>query len=758
MADIRKKYNRIYFIIVVLGFILCIMYYHSRDIASMDSIMSHIQGEAVVYSEESGIFNESLSISLELNNGFPSDAEIYYTINSSNPTINSKKYAGSIELKITDQLKRYEVKTVIYYRGEYSEVFEKEYILCKNTDNDYGLDTIYITTRLKNLYDYETGIFTKGKTYDEYRVNGDSPRPGYPYGNYDMRGEEWIRDAHLIMFNADGESVINDDIGIGVSGGTSSAMDVKSIKIYADEKYGSKEDKFQIDLKKEKKGYLSNVTEYNSLRLRSGSQDMDLGNIRSSVVSALANGSNFDGCTESRRSLVFLNGDFYGIFDIQQNYSDSFLARHFNLSDPDKIEKVKGGESVSFEQMQLLGLFDTDLNNEEERKKLEAQIDMDNYLLYYAIELLCGNTDWPQNGFEMWRYVGTKDKDNVYSDGRWRFLLFDVDLSFPIDSTPLFFQGCKDEQFDAIMQGKNRAANSTFVNVMQSVYYRDKFITILCDLLNTSFSSENMLKIINMENNKIKSAREDFYSDEYNIQTELCLEQMRQYALKRPAKIEECIARYFGFVDKYVLNLDIPDGIEIYWNNEKFYAGELYTCEYYRGVQLTFNQDAYPGYEFKYWLINDRLVYGSTLTITDSMISDGGINIKPVLERKKDAQIIISEIYSRGTADWIKLTNVGGSETELSRYYLTDEEKNFQQYQLPRTVLKKGESIVIHGSKNRERLGDYICNFSLSEYETLILSDGERILDQVSIPRTAGQESYRRYDNSNQWIFSGINK
>lgn len=730
---IRKKYFKVYFTILVLGFVLCIIIYHYKDSASMESIMSHIQGDAIIYSKESGVYSESISISLERSKGVPKTAEIYYTMDGSDPTTSTKRYTDDIELKITDELVRYKLKTVLYYKNDYSEVFEKEYVLCKDTGDKYGLDRIYITTSLDNLYDNETGIFA-----DE---------------NYYFRGDEWIRDAHLIMFGAGGEVLINDEIGIGVSGGTSSAMQTKSLKIYADEKYGSKEDKFYINLREDDSSYFTNVTEYNSLRLRSGSQDMDTGNIRSAVVSTLALNSNFDGCTESRRCIVYLNGKFYGIFDIQQNYSNSFLAKHFNLKNSEEIEKIKCSENISFEKKHLKELFDVDLNDEENREKLENQVDMDNYLLYYAIEILCGNTDWPNNGFEMWRYTGEMDPNNIYSDGRWRFLLYDVDLSFPVEATAEFFEGSKAEQFDTIMNGIYRSEGTSFINTMQSEYYRDKFITILCDLLNTSFSGENMLKIINDENNKIAAARKEFYDENYDSQSELNVEQMRQYALKRSAVIGECITRYFGCSEKYMMNLEISDGVEVYWNNEKFYAGETYLCEYYRGVQLTINQDTYPGYEFKYWLVNDQPIYEDKLLLTDDMINNGLVCIKPVLEKEKEVQIVISEIHSKGKDDWIKITNVGSVEVNIGQYYLTDDSDNLQQYQLPQVILRGGESIVIHGSKNRDAIGDYICNFSLSEYETITLSNGEEICDYVCVPRMAIQETYGRYDNSNQWMF-----
>lgn len=746
-----KKYFRFYFVLLIGALTLCFIYFDNKDRVSVNSILSYVAGDTVVYSEKSGVYHESLSISLELDKEFPAEADIYYTVDGSNPTKNGKKYENEIKLNLNSQLKRYEVKSAIYYKGEYSDVFEEEYILCKRAvENE--IDTLYIMTDKNNLYDYNTGIFVKGKVYDDLKQKQEG-KVEVLGGNYSLRGDEWIRNAYMVMVDSEGNPLINDKIGIGVSGGGSSAFPVKSLKIYSDEKYGSKNDKFQLDLREDRISYWSNVTEYNSLRLRSGSQDVEGGNIRSAVVSSLANSSNFDGCTESRRCIVYLNGSFYGLFDIQQNYSDSFLARRFNLKESDKIEKVKGSEYASLEYVRLRNLFQKDLNYEENRKELESQIDMDNYLLYYAIEILCGNTDWPGNNFEMWRYIGQKDVNNDYADGRWRFLLYDTDLTFPVEATPNYFEGCKEEQFDVIMQGRNRAADSTFTNVMRSVYYRDMFITIVCDLLNTSFSGSNLVKTMNAENQLIESARDTFYDELFAEQAEIHLKQMRQYALERSSVIEECISRYFGFTNKYRMNLDIPDGVKIYWNNEKFYAGDKYSCEYYQGVHLVLNQEAYPGYQFKYWSVNGEQIYDKELTVTEEMTITGSVHIIPVMEKCKTPCLIISGIHARGDEDWIELMNVGASVIDISKYYLTDDTDNLKQYQLPKKILKENETVIIYGSKNRGMLGEYICNFSLSEYEMLTLSDGNIINDWVYVPKMGSRESYIRYNYSNQWVY-----
>ena len=106
-----------------------------------------------------------------------------------------------------------------------------------------------ITSDRNNLYDYKTGILTKGKTYyDNLAKNGNA---SYIEGNYSNRGEEWVRNAHMAIFDRDGRVSLEQNIGLGVSGGSSSAFDVKSLKVYADYAYDKKYDDFYIDINSE---------------------------------------------------------------------------------------------------------------------------------------------------------------------------------------------------------------------------------------------------------------------------------------------------------------------------------------------------------------------------------------------------------------------------------------------------------------------------------------------------------------------------
>jgi len=135
------------------------------------------------------------------------------------------------------------------------------------------------------------------------------------------------------------------------------------------------------------------------------------------------------------------------------------------------------------------------------------------------------------------------------------------------------------------------------------------------------------------------------------------------------------------------------------------------------------------------------------------MINEGKINVEAVAKINDAPLVIISELSARGYSDWLKISNVGNSTANLDKYYISDNEKNLMKYQLPSVVLMPGESIIIYGSKNHNSLGDYICNFSLNENENLLLSNEVENLFCLTVPRMSTYEIYKRYDNSNVWVF-----
>lgn len=766
-----KKNVVIIVISAVSAILLCILIFF---IIIPMAKFSNTQDEMLSISTPSGYYDKSLRVKIDVKSKLMPGAKIYYTIDGTDPdpkdrTIyenkkpkkiasTCKEYDGSsIRLQqIQNKTNVYVVKAKVKYLWMSSQVESKTYVVGDSIDESFGIKLISITSDFENLYDYKKGILVGGKTYDDNYEEGST---GFVKGNYSNRTEEWTKKCEITMFDTDNSVIMEQKAGLSVSGGTSAAYDVKSLKISADEIYDIDNPKLDFSLFNDYCSELSQFSLTNGVRLRSGSQDYtDGANIRSSVISELAKESGFDGYAGSERAIVFINSDFYGIFDIQYNYSNSFLKNRFSLPDTENIQKFKGDEERQFKTLKVSELLDADLNNEENCKKLEEVIDMDNYLLYCAINVLANNNDWPANNFEFWRYVGGYDGVNKYTDGRARFLIYDTDMTFMTSKNTNFFEGFDAEIFESLMEQVYRGDGSKFSDVMKSKYYRDKFVTIVSDLIKYPFNSENLKTIIEDEYNKIEKANNYFLDEKKNAQLKNNYDLMQQAASQREKNIRASIAKYFNLKDTYEMNIMVDCGVNASWNNIKLYGESsalsskitTYNCKYYKCVGFTIKAEAYPSFKFTGFLVNGKLYDSDELTITDDMIKSGTLNIEVLSEKQMGQFLVFKEVHYDDDGSWIKVKNIGSTQIELSKFYISDSETNLKGYNLPEVTLKPGEIYVIEGSnldKNNK------CEYEFKRGSVFYLSNGEKIYDTITVIRMGNNEIYCRFNDSNSFVF-----
>ncbi len=763
MLDKKKKISLIVLALLIVAFGGTYAYFYQQDYSNIAAIEDHIEKDKIIiFSQDTGMYDSSLSITLSTDTEVPRSAQLYYTLNGDDPNAEDGiLYTGAISLEQDNDLRIYPLKVVLYYNGEYSDIYEKTYVLSTDISNPYNLKIINISTDNDNLYDYETGILIPGKIYDDWvQENGESK--AIYHGNYWQRGDEWIRDAHISLFDEDGILLLNQNIGFSVAGNTSVTTDYKSFKIYAGSEYDESYDNFEILLENEgiENSSFSNIEKYNNLRLRSGSQDSMVdyggtGNIRFPAISTLCQESGFEGISSSNYCLFYINGQFFGIYDIEQTTANSTLSSKFNLYDSDLIEKHEGSEVNCFSNAEILSLFASDLNDVSNRLALEKKVDMDDFLYYYAIEILINNTDWPANNFKIWRYTGEYDETNIYTDGRYRFWITDLDLTYYSNISTGFFNGSNGDILQQLFENTNRGAGSVFMNVINSTYYRDKLLTILRDLLITTFSSDHITTIMEEENKKISEARQIFLGKEYSILAEQNLNCVKQSVAERETEITYDISTYLNLSQMNTIKLSTSEGVQVDWGIETLYQNSTYQNQYYSGTSFTLQATSYPGYTFDHWLINGEIVYGDTYTVSDILYAQSS-EIQAIAVPTDEVSIVISSLYAKGSDDWMEIYNAGTQTVTLSDYYISDNSTKLDKYRLPEVNLAPGETIKVYGKKNYVHLNDYITNFSLSEHETVYLSDGATILDQVKIPNMSSVETFTRYENSNTWFFKDI--
>src|SRR5690606_25561648 len=105
-----------------------------------------------------------------------------------------------------------------------------------NTANRYTLPVVSMSLSEDLFFDYEKGIYTAGKDFDDWRAaNRFARADGASPANY-QRTTEYP--AHIEIFETNQQRVLSQDIGFRLHGGHSRVHPQKSIRLYSRSEYG----------------------------------------------------------------------------------------------------------------------------------------------------------------------------------------------------------------------------------------------------------------------------------------------------------------------------------------------------------------------------------------------------------------------------------------------------------------------------------------------------------------------------------------
>ena len=497
-----------------------------------------------------------------------------------------------------------------------------------------------ISTDRANLFDYDKGILIRGS---HYQKDLDAGKRMDRSGNFYHEGEEWTKDCHLTLFSPQGRVLIEKDTGVRVGGFSSRTLPAKSLCVESPTAGWESEGWFDLDIfagasysradnlqktegraVKTAKVATIDIPEdpesFRRIRLRThGVPTYHIRSVRNEYAKIITDASGFPGIAGSRLGLVFLNGSFYTDCDLSPSVTKEYICSLFGLGTADAIEKYDDGDYDVYTNAKIVRLFECDLTQEENRRALEAAVDMDNYLFYFALEVLLNNSDWPFNNVTMWRYMGAQDPDNPYTDGRFRFLLDDMDqiLSNDLHSRP---DQWSTELIDYLM----RDEKNTFCRVMQCKKYRDTFLTYIDDLLQTSFEPDYACGILDALYADLEREYILDYGQAFWTEMEDTAEKTKNNVREKESLYRADIAKYMGLEDRYHVTIEAGEGLSVSWNNMIVNPGGIWSNEYYRGTSFAVKALPEEGRRFAGWEIVDP-VSGEVTTIPQEAGQEEGI-------------------------------------------------------------------------------------------------------------------------------------
>ena len=351
-----------------------------------------------------------------------------------------------------------------------------------------------------DLFDPARGIYIQGNSFDEW-LHSDAYDLSLDEwlipGNYLNRGREWERQARMQIFDG-GTEVFSGEVGIRIHGGASRDSEQKSFNIYTRKEYGTKVIDYDLyDGENISEAEDEPITKYDSFILRNCGNDNKFSRIRDHLIQGLVWGRNF--ITQAMTPcLVFIDGEFWGHYEITEKLTDDFIHDHFGIQKKNvvlmKNDEVEEGTEEDGQEFAAFRdwIRETDFSDEEAYRQLEEQVDLDGLAEYLAVEFYICNWDFGDNNFAYWRARET-DPDNDWADGKWRFILYDTEYS-----TGLYGTVKPDENAIERLREKGGSISNLFFAAMENPEFREKFADTYDDLTTSEFA-DNLVRDAVME-------------------------------------------------------------------------------------------------------------------------------------------------------------------------------------------------------------------------------------------------------------------
>lgn len=419
------------------------------DTAAVSAADAASATAAPTFSKESGAFKDSFSLTISASGG----AQIYYTTDGSTPTTASNKYTGAINVvdrsnednvlsAISKELltdkdhkgsgsnaptvkvdKATVIRAIAVSNGISSEVVTKSYFVGKTNETYAGVPIMSIVTDADNLFDDTKGIYLQK--------------------NCKNKGKEWERPVH-IDYIKNNKAVLSQNCGIRIQGGYSRGEYQKSLRLYARKDYGEKNFKYDFFEGKAKDTDGNVIKSFKKITLRNGGNDARYVKYKDSLLQTCVLDRNFSK-QASVPCIAFINGEYWGIYTMQEDYNDDYVESHFGV-DKDDVVMIKPDattynyapkvEEGNDEDVNLWTDFvnyfmssSKDFSKKADYEEVSQMVDLDSFADYIAVETYISNEDWPWKNWEVWRSrtVDTK-AGGKYNDGKWRFMLYDVEM------------------------------------------------------------------------------------------------------------------------------------------------------------------------------------------------------------------------------------------------------------------------------------------------------------------------------------------
>ncbi len=549
------------------------------------------------FSIKSGFYSGTQTLQLTSSNQL---ATINYTLDGSVPTDTSSVYSQPIVLDKTTVVRAIATKSDCVY----SEVKTNTYFINESTT----LPVVSIATDPKNFFDDKIGIYVIG-------TNGTS---GYCVDSKRNWNQDWERPISLEFFENDGSRGFQIDAGVKIGGGCTRKYAQKPLAVYARSKYGESKIKYQIFKDKP-------IQSLNNILLRNTGQDWWRTLIRDGLMHTIVKGRMDIDLQAYRPSIVFINGEYWGIHDIREKHNEHYIEANHGIDD-DSVDLVVGNAEVkegsAADYTALLNYIKANnIQSGSVYEYVKTKIDIDEYINYFIAEVFYGNYDWPANNIKYWK--------PQTQGGKWRWILFDTDLGFGAHGSSPYNCNTLELCTSPTQTYYANPAWSTYLfrTLLANEEFHNEFSQRMMAHLNTTFKPERLKNIID----SIKAIVEpeiprhkERWSESLSFFTtwQQGVDVIYEFAEKRSPYVIQNIKNRFGFSGEANLTLNIAGKGKVFFNGVEC-DNNNFSGSFFKDIPLKLIAVPDSGYSFSGWsgLLNSSSDSTEIVLTNDSQLT-----------------------------------------------------------------------------------------------------------------------------------------
>lgn len=593
---------------------------------------------------------------------------IFYTTDGKDPERGTaQKYDGPIQIDKTTVLR------AIAYRGkEACQIISHTYFI-NEPESTFPIVSISLNPDI--LFDSEYGLFMKGK-------NAIDSLWKLPGANFWSRKELPISTE---IFETNGECVYRNLTGFRLFGGMSRLFPQKSFTLVARKRYGQKRIKHKIFGE-------DGLKKFKFLVLRNSGSDYGKTHFRDGLMTGLLDDWDIEK-QDFRPAHVYINGEYWGIYNIREKINRYFISDHNKGVDKDSIDLFehrslrKRGSRRHYQKL-LTFLEEQELTNSTNYAYVQSMMDIENFIDYQIAQIYFDNQDAGGN-IKYWR--------PQTPNGKWRWILYDTDWGFGLHNSENYKKNSLAFHTEPNGPSWPNPPWSTFLlrKLLENRTFERAFINRFADRLNTTFTAENV-------GNKIDELYADFlpeiprHFDRWRLRKSRWEEQvdvLRTFGKERPEYVWAHLEEKFNTGSRKDLSIEVTHGGYVIINENIRIEGQ-FSGKYFQEVPVKLEAIPALGYRFSHW---EGISIDKDENEVMLKLRRKSYQLKAVFEKFEHPlvnQIMINEVSpnNKKSGDWLEIYNNSDETVNLENWILADSKNEFL---FPRAILPPKDYIIV---------------------------------------------------------------